>query len=378
MAERSKKDFSNVPFGQSQFQPEVQERPSQRPEAPARAGRVYSIPLSQCQPDRFQSRDYLPEDIKKRFYAGEIDCYEAARDLIQAGQDNDLLRPHIQNLIEFGENILERGQIQAATGKWDDSGDLFLIEAGERRFWSLAVVRVVRKMPEELNLKVTLETEFSLERQIAENIHRQENTAVDIARSVARLILSELNIRPDPESGDDYDYLKKALEVRLPRNTWPKIEKTMQASRTRLVRHLKILSLPRDLILLARVNDLPESQLREILSAPEEQHRELITRTIREELTAKQIREIIDGTAPAKRQPRPPQSIFKKTANRYLALLKLARKRNFDRNFKEVAYQVSEGIRHDGELVEMAEVLEQQAAAIREVYDQRQKSSPTN
>ena len=118
-----------------------------------RATRVVYIPLGQVLPDRFQSRVILPPEIKGAFFAGEMDCYQAAQSLMVAADGDAGLRREVDELLRLGQSILDAGQIEPATGSWvqvQGLGPRFLLEAGERRFWSLvlnAVQLQLRKNP---------------------------------------------------------------------------------------------------------------------------------------------------------------------------------------------------------------------------------------
>jgi len=226
---RTKKDLSNLMVDRgSQAEGFFQTEQTTRP---LRAARVVEIPLSHCRPDRFQARIILPPDLKAQFFSGELDCYQAIGSLLEAAQYDRGLQVQVEDLLALGENMLELGQIEPITGSWVQGNNrelYFAIEVGERRFWSLALTAVTRELPEEPVIQVVEESHFSRERQISENIQREGNTAVDLARAVAGLILLRLNMYPDPEMEDDLDYFRQILSItRLPNGTWPPIERTM-------------------------------------------------------------------------------------------------------------------------------------------------------
>ena len=58
--------------------------------------------------------------------------------------------------------------------------------------------RSITNFPKNQLLRIIEESHFSRERQIAENVQREGNTAVDRARAIAGLILMRLDIHPDP------------------------------------------------------------------------------------------------------------------------------------------------------------------------------------
>jgi hypothetical protein len=372
---RTKKDLNNL-FDASDsqaagyFEAEGQQAVAQR------AARVVSVPLSQCLPDRFQSRIILPLDIKQQYFMGELDCYQAAANLMRAAEYDVGLQNQVDALLSLGENILEVGQIEPATGSWlqHEGGHYFALEVGERRFWSLALVAVQHQLPQEPSLRIIEESHFSRERQISENVQREGNTAVDRARAIAGLILMRLDIHPDPSVDDDLDYFRQVLKIkRLPNGTWPPIQKQMRLSRPVLERHLQILKLSTELVYLAKLYDMPEGRLREIVAAPKSAQKEMLLLAIEQDLTARELREHIEQ----QKIQRPPRhqsalSTHTKAASRLRAFLRLARRGDFSNGYEPVAVEFSSSAQNADELIEVAEHLEEQAHWLRVMYDRRQ------
>src|SRR3972149_10782834 len=56
----------------------------QAPQAPVE--RIERLPPSRMLPDRFQPRRLLPASTRRRFFAGEVDCYHAAREWLQRAE----------------------------------------------------------------------------------------------------------------------------------------------------------------------------------------------------------------------------------------------------------------------------------------------------
>jgi len=351
---------------------------SEQQPARQRTARVVTVPLSQCLPDRFQSRIILPADIKSQYFRGEVDCYQAMERMLEAAEHDPGLQNQVERLLDLGENIFELGQIEPATGSWiqrQDGTHIFALEVGERRFWSMALVAVQRGLEEEPHLRVIEESQFSRERQISENIHREGNTAVDRARAVAGLILLQLDIHPNPDLEDDLDYFRQVLDIkRLPNNTWPPVEKRMKLSRPVLERHLQILQLPNELIYLAKLYDVPEGRLREIIAAPRDAQREMLFMAIEEDLTARELKERVDaqrGTSRAGRGRKPSPSTHKKAASRLRSFLKLARQRDFSQGYEAVAAEYSAATQDPEELLILADCLEEQAHWLQVMYERR-------
>ena len=349
------------------------ERPAA--EAAARPSRVVAIPLSQILPDRFQTRVVLPPELKQAFLAGQADCYETARSLLVAAEGDEALRRQVNDLLSLGESILAEGQIEPVTGSWvqTQKGPRFLLEAGERRFWSLVLEAVQRSLQEEPRLQVVEQKETSRFRQVAENLLREDLSAVDLAKATAALILLLLEIQPDPDV-DELVYYRKVLQIkRLPSGTWPAVERIVGRTQPYLFRHLQILKLDDHLLYLASLYRLEEGRLREIVAAPRESQRSLLLAAIEERLTqadlaraAEASRKGREGTGPHS-APGP----HRRLASRVKSILKFVRGPEFDQNFDEVASELSALLRDPEDLKAAADALERLAASLRKIRVRR-------
>ncbi len=347
-------------------------------EGPLRSARVAAVPLSQCFPDRFQARIILPPDVKRKFFFGELDCYQAAGILLESAPHDAGLHRQVEDLLALGENILQVGQIEPATGSWitgPDGRPVFAIEVGERRFWSLALVAVQVQLEDEPNLQVIEEAVFSRERQISENVQREGNTAVDRARAIAGLILLQLQVEPDPDLLDDLDYFRQVNQVgRLPNGTWPPIAKQMKMSRTLMQRHLNILNLPTELVYLAKLYDVPEARLREVLAAPPEDWSDLLYLALDPAKTAEDIRRAAQGSTSAKKKraaagnPSAPE----RAASRVRSLMRLLRKDGSKRHHEQIATEYSVAVPRSEDLLLAADQLEQLARWMRILHRRRE------
>jgi len=138
----------------------------------------------------------------------------------------------VNELRLLGQSILNERQIEPATGVWVDAdgGPVFVLETGERRFWSLALEAVARQMQEEPLLKVSVEPGASRQRQVAENFLREDLCAVEMGKAVATMILESQDIYPE-DNEEEMAYYRRALQVnRLPSGTWPEIERVTGCS----------------------------------------------------------------------------------------------------------------------------------------------------
>ena len=309
---------------------------------------VELVPLSRILPDRYQARLALPPELKDPFFAGQIDCYQAAEKLLIAAEGDPGLFHMVNELRLLGQSILNERQIEPATGQWikENGVPVFFLETGERRFWSLAVEAVARGMREEPLLKVLSEPGTSRQRQVVENLMREDLCAVEMGKAVATMILESLDIYPK-DGENEMDYYRQALEIkRLPSNTWPEIERVTGYSRPVLYRHSRILSLPDDLLYLATLYRLPEASLRDIVTSPKERQREMLLALIEERLAPEEGagtgRTASPSTGEKSSPPKPGPNARRKRAERFLySLNPLIRQSQADGSFDQVAEDLS-------------------------------------
>ena len=336
--------------------------------------RIVSIPLSQILPDRFQSRVILPPQMKESLFNGEIDCYETARQLFAAAEEDEALKIQVANLLSLGDSILQDTQIEPATGRWVNTreGSRFLLEAGERRFWSLVLKAVEINPKEELRLKVVEQKETNRVRQISENLQREDLSAVDFSKAIASLILALQNIEPAPDQ-TELDFFRQALEIRMPRGLWPEIKRVINLDRSYLYRHLQILKLDDQLLYLASIYRLDEYRLREIVSAPTGKRRGMMLSAIEEKLTQADLARLAqsdaDGETNKKATTAP--GPHRRAASRVKSLFKFLNQPSSDKDFDEVASELSALLRDPDELIATADILERLAESLRKIRARR-------
>jgi hypothetical protein len=339
---------------------------------------VELVPLSRVLPDRFQARLALPPKLKTPFFAGEIDCYEAAHRLMAAAESDPGLSRMVNELHLLGQSILSERQIEPATGMWveTDRDPVFILETGERRYWSLALEAVARQMQEEPLLKVLAESGASRQRQVVENFLREDLCAVEMGKAIAMMILESLEIFPD-DGEDEMAYYRKALQVkRMPSGTWLEIERVTGYSRPVLYRHLHILSLGDKLLYLAILYRLPEGALREIVIAPPDQQRGMVLRAIEERMTPAGGSDNSSSADDSQHHSQPHQ---KNQTSQALArhtqsfLKRMAKQAEIDGNLGEVASELSVLLDLDG-IDAAAGILEAFAADLRIIQKRRKHS----
>jgi hypothetical protein len=257
-------------------------------------------------PDRFQPRRILPTEIRVSFFAGSIDCYQAAEEWLSQAKSDDATQTEINRLVAMGSSFAAHGQIKPITGSWVNLPDgkyVFQIETGERRFWAACLQKISQKKKEEPQLRVEVVNHPTRQRQVLENRHAEAPSAVEQACEVAALILAESGISPEADHPDDYDFFRRSRSQRMPAGMWDKIIPVMQLTRPRMVQLLNILQLPSLLLDLADRYRLPERVLREVLSLPQEQWERLVRSSIQNQLTSEEVAEVSRISQPVTEQP---------------------------------------------------------------------------
>jgi hypothetical protein len=285
------------------------------PEAPA-VERIERLKPSQMMPDRFQPRRLLPTPLRRAFFTGQINCYQAAEQWLQMSKGDASLQAEVERLLKMGYSFEEHGQIKPITGSWTPgpTGEyIFQIETGERRFWAACLQYASHHLKEEPQLRVEAVEHPTRMRQVIENRHAEPPSAVGQACEIASLILAELGVQP-PQPGDqeltrledEYAFFRQARAQRMPPGLWEKIMPVMDLTRPRLVQLLNILELPTGLLDLADRYRVPERVLREIHGAPRDQWEELLMTGIQNSLTSDDIAILANKPRPAVKEEKRP------------------------------------------------------------------------
>ncbi len=254
--------------------------------------RIERLVPSQMLPDRFQPRRLLPPSIRRDYFSGKIDCYQAASAWLEQSRSDQAVKAEVERLVAMGESFDEHGQIKPITGSWKEGPNgnyIFQIETGERRFWAACLKRVKNHSREEPLLRVEVVDNPTRQRQVLENRHAEPPSAVEQACEISALILTELGMPAEESVEDEYDYFRKVRSQRMPTGLWEKITPIMQLTRPRMVQLLNILQLSSPLLDLADRYRLAERVLREILSAPSQQWERLIQVSIQSQLTSDEV-----------------------------------------------------------------------------------------
>ena len=257
--------------------------------------RIERLKPSQMLPDRFQPRHLLPNPLRKAFFSGQVDCYQAGAKWLALARGERGYQAEVDRLLAMGESFEDHGQIKAITGTWLSTPDgryIFLIETGERRFWAACLHTVAGHIEEEPLLRVEVVAHPTRQRQVLENRHAETPSAVSQACEISALILSGLGTTPESENMEEYDYFRLARSQRMPAGLWEKITPIMQLSRPRMVQLLNILQMPNPLLELADRYRLPERVLREVLNLPPAQWEKALLLSIQNSLTSDEVAEM--------------------------------------------------------------------------------------
>jgi len=275
-------------------------------ELPVHKKTVEKLTPGEMLPDRLQPRPpLLPLDIRERFFAAEIDCYQAAREWIERARDDPAMQRRVDGLLATGSGMEAHGQINPITGAYwtPPRGDrpVFVIETGERRFWAAVLNAVLSQAEREPELEVTVMVRPSPVRQVIENIQMEEPSAVGKACEIAALVLAELRVDRDWTVADAFDHSRQALVLpsgrRLPAGTWQRIEQVMQLSPRRMRQMLSVLDLPTPLLLKADLHGIPDRVLRAIVAEPPEQWEALLDAAVEHQLTSEEVVELPELSA---------------------------------------------------------------------------------
>jgi len=261
--------------------------------------RIERLKPSQIIPDRFQPRRLLPFAIRDSFYSGKMDCYQTAGEWLKLSHKDDGVRLETDRLLAMGDSFDQHGQIKPITGSWVPAAEgqfVFMIETGERRFWAACLQHIISKNQEEPLLRIEVVKNPTRQRQVLENRHAEPPTAVSQACEIASLILAEMEILPDTNLDDEFNYFRQARAQRMPAGLWERIMPIMQLTRPRMVQLLNILQLPSHLLDLANRYQISERVLREVLLLPDDQWEKMIRLSIHNNLTSDDISRMVEVT----------------------------------------------------------------------------------
>ncbi|MCL4529054.1 MAG: ParB/RepB/Spo0J family partition protein [Chloroflexi bacterium] len=146
-----------------------------------------ALPIDQVHPDPKQPRRLLPRDLADAFASG-TPVSEILAQLHARAQKNKWVREKLQKLDGLADSIATDGLYQPIRVIQGQENQ-YHIEQGERRWWAhhLLLARGDERFREILAFVLSSETSDStkLRRQVGENIHRSDFTAIELARAMA-------------------------------------------------------------------------------------------------------------------------------------------------------------------------------------------------
>jgi uncharacterized protein (DUF3820 family) len=312
-------DLTNV-FTQTgqDAEEQQQKQPIQRMASRIQVNRqsTYSIQISAIRPDRYQARHVLPRQLRGKYFNNELDWREVGKQWIQLARKDSLVRNELDELMQLGRSLDQDGQIKPITGSFikNEAGEqIFLILTGERRYWATVIRTVMSGDEEEPNVLALVDEDPTVRKQILENITHKPLTAIGKARAIARIILEEADVLPDPGETED-EYFKKMFDVKTTAETAQLIEETLGISQYQYYRFRKLLELPVKLQYMADQADIPEGILRQLMSLSDKDQAKAIEYYLKQE-DPPSVREFqrlleedaLDKEPTKKRKPRTPK-----------------------------------------------------------------------
>ena len=287
---------------------------------------TYSIQISAVRPDRYQARHVLPRQLRQKFFNNEMDWREVAKQWIELARKDNLVRNELDELMQLGRSLDQDGQIKPITGSFiknEKDEQIFLILTGERRFWATVIRTVMSGDEEEPNVLALVDEDPTVRKQILENITHKPLTAIGKARAIARIILEEAGVFPEPNQSE-HDYFKKMFDVKTTAETAQLIEETLGISQYQYYRFRKLLELPVQLQYMADQADIPEGILRQLSSMSDEEQTKAIDYYLKQEdpPSVREFQRLLDEDAldeepVKKRKPRSPKPPVVKLAGSF-------------------------------------------------------------
>lgn len=248
---------------------------SSNPYGMSSEGKAAQVALAQIRLDPGQPRRLLPADIVEQLHAGKLTLVDAMRQW--AAQTNTPVNTELDHesngsssamrlgkVRELAISILNIGLIQPVNVIKQDDG--YVIETGERRVLAHAwLVACGNSQFEKVQvLFVGTAAEHRL-RQVAENLSREDLSAVEKARSLWN-IRYELSQLPTP----DWMALRTAsnLNIMLDRNglvTWEQVAKAVGLGKRQRIRLTNTFALCAEAIQLIELHSLPERKVRPLI-----------------------------------------------------------------------------------------------------------------
>jgi ParB/RepB/Spo0J family partition protein len=160
---------------------------------------VTLLPITQVHPDPRQPRRLLPKDLANAFADG-MPASEILASLRARAEKNRGVRERMLELDALADSIATDGLYQPIR-VIQEGDESYRIEQGERRWWAHRVLlgrgdERFQVIPAFV-LKPDTSDKGVLRRQVSENVHRSNFTAMELARAMANRIAEIASLEPD-------------------------------------------------------------------------------------------------------------------------------------------------------------------------------------
>ncbi len=218
------------------------------------------VPIDHIFPDPTQPRKLLPLDLVTAALQGKpiADVLEA---LYKRGAENRGLQAKLDDLEALARSIADDGLLQPIR-VFPNGDSRFVIEEGERRWLAHHLLYLERQAPEFKLIKALVvqpgrtETDrHLLRRRVAENVHRSELSAIEMALA--------LQVRLQEAKTENPELAQRDAEALVGREN--------HISDRRVRHYLSLLNLAPEVIDLAKESGLNERTLHQVLKAGDAQ-----------------------------------------------------------------------------------------------------------
>lgn len=256
------------------------------------------LPIDLIDPDPGQARHILPEAIRARFHAHQLSAAQAITEWVRLAKQEPLEAEQLGEIAALAESLVLEGGVKPLTVI--PAGERYRIETGERRFWGHQyAVHVLGKSERNL-VEAMVRRDARRARQAVENLFAESLTAVAFGRMIAQLLLEKDQLQmTDPgrfSAGGSTTQDLTAAEyrelagARVKRGGWDVLAALTGKKADILQNHVRLLTLPDEVQVLADRGRLSEKALRAVLKMADPKLQLRVTRFAAEhKLTAGQV-----------------------------------------------------------------------------------------
>src|SRR5581483_1489069 len=164
---------------------------------------IVRVPIEQICPDPDQPRKRLPKDLALAVKEG-IDAHALLKELRRRAETQPGLALFLKGLDDLASSIKQVGQL-APIRVYPDEEKRYLIEMGERRWLAHLILHIERGETDFSQIDAIigpkratpLVERQTLQRRMAENVHRAEFSPIEMARGLASRVAEVLEQNRD-------------------------------------------------------------------------------------------------------------------------------------------------------------------------------------